>query len=106
MISKLVLVKTTHTIVWAVMAAATLYIVYCGYMNTLTPLLWFSIGLIMFEGIVLLINKWSCPLTAVAGKYTEDRRDNFDIYLPLYIARYNKIIFTTLFIIGIILVIF
>lgn len=106
MMSRLVLIKTVHTIIWAVLAAATLYIVYSGYTNKLTPLLWFCVGLIVFEGLVLLINKWSCPLTAVAGKYTEDRRDNFDIYLPLSLARYNKLIFTTLFVIGVILVIF
>jgi hypothetical protein len=32
-------------------------------------------------------------LTNVAARYTNDRRDNFDIVLPLWLARYNKIIF-------------
>jgi hypothetical protein len=44
------------------------------------------------------------PLTDLAGRYTEDRRDNFDIYLPLWLARRNKTIFGTLFAIGELLV--
>jgi hypothetical protein len=50
---------------------------------------------------VLVVNGFRCPLTDVAARYTDDRRDNFDIYLPLLIARYNKQIFGTLFVAGI-----
>jgi hypothetical protein len=41
-----------------------------------------------------------CPLTGVAARFTDDRRDNFDIYLPLWLARYNKPIFGWLFAAG------
>jgi hypothetical protein len=34
----------------------------------------------------------------VAARYTDDRRDNFDIYLPLWLARHNKLIFGWLFV--------
>ena len=44
-----------------------------------------------------------CPLTDVAGQFTEDRRDNFDIYLPEWLARHNKGIFGTLYVAGCIL---
>ena len=43
-----------------------------------------------------------CPLTDVAARYTSDRRDNFDIYLPLWLARYNKHVFGTLYVAGIV----
>ena len=33
-------------------------------------------------------------------KYTEDRRPNFDIYLPVWIAKYNKEVFGPLFVGG------
>ena len=49
---------------------------------------------------MLLLNRWSCPLTAVAARYTPDRRANFDIFLPLWLARNNKLIFGTLFVCG------
>ncbi|MBB1092471.1 hypothetical protein HUU61_14375 [Rhodopseudomonas palustris] len=38
-----------------------------------------------------------CPLTAVAARYTDERADNFDIYLPIWLARHNRLIFGTLF---------
>ncbi len=41
-----------------------------------------------------------CPLTDVAARYTEDRRDNFDIYLPEFLARHNKLIFGVLYVAG------
>jgi hypothetical protein len=49
---------------------------------------------------VLSVNRGKCPLTSIAAMYTEERRENFDIYLPLWLARYNKVIFGTLFICG------
>jgi hypothetical protein len=32
--------------------------------------------------------------------YTDDRRDNFDIYLPLWLARHNELVFGWLFAAG------
>lgn len=39
---------------------------------------------------------------ARGARYTDDRRDNFDIYLPLLMARYNKEIFGTLYVAGLV----
>ncbi|MEO0332204.1 MAG: hypothetical protein AAF223_11045 [Bacteroidota bacterium] len=58
----------------------------------------------MLETGVLLINRWRCLLSDVAARYTEAQNDNFDIYLPEWLARYNKTIFGTLFGIGLLLV--
>ena len=99
-------VKTIHTFIWAIMASAVLYVVYCGLTDKRNLLLWVSIGLIIFEGIALLLNKWDCPITSIAKKYTHDRKDNFDICLPNFIAKYSKRVFILLFIIGMILIIF
>jgi hypothetical protein len=46
------------------------------------------------------VNRRRCPLTDLAGRYTEERTDNFDIYLPLWLARRNKTIFGTIFAVG------
>jgi hypothetical protein len=53
--------------------------------------------LVLFEVLVLALNRWRCPLTGVAARYTDDRRANFDIYLPVWIARFNKEIFGPIF---------
>lgn len=94
-----------HTVIWVIMAGASFYILYAGIFNIFDTWLYISIGLLILETIVLIINKWTCPLTPMAMKYTENRADNFDIYLPLLVARYNKQIFGVIFVIGLILVI-
>lgn len=44
----------------------------------------------IMEGITLLIFKFFCPLTILAQKYSNSTKDNFDIYLPNWLARHNK----------------
>jgi hypothetical protein len=55
---------------------------------------------VLGETLVLLLNRWRCPLTDVAARHTQDRRDNFDIHLPEWLARHNKLIFGSLFVAG------
>lgn len=100
------IIKFTHTLIWAVMAFASFYILYAGITNTFNIILFISIILLFIETMVLLFNKWTCPLTPLAKKYTSNRNDNFDIYLPNWLAKHNKIIFGLIFAIGMILVIF
>ena len=57
----------------------------------------------MVEVVVIAANAWRCPLTAVAARYTDNREPNFDIYLPGWLARYNKEIFGPLFGVGVLL---
>lgn len=99
----IVLVKLSHTLVWAVMAAAVLHVVYCGLAGGGGRLLALSIFLVLAETAVLLFNKWRCPLTDVAARYAAPDRDNFDIYLPEWLARHNKLIFGGLFFFGLLL---
>lgn len=58
------------------------------------------IGVVLVEVLILVANGLRCPLTGVAARYTNDRRENFDIYLPLWVARNNKLIFGLLFLVG------
>lgn len=99
--TKLIAVKVVHTIVWAVFAGSIIAIpVYTsvGGVN----IAWGLIGFVFLEVVVLVLNRMRCPLTDVAGRYTSDRRDNFDIYLPLWLARYNKQLFGALYVAGIV----
>jgi hypothetical protein len=57
-------------------------------------------GAVLVECAILACNRGRCPLTDRAGRYTDERRDNFDIYLPLWLARNNKAIFGTLFLLS------
>ena len=72
---------------------------YTVIVNKIDKFVWIGIVLILLEGIVLLIFKKMCPLTIMARKYSDSAKDNFDIYLPNWLAKYNKQIYTTFFII-------
>lgn len=67
--------------------------------DKIDKLVWIGIALILLEGIVLLIFRKMCPLTILARKYSDSTKNNFDIYLPDWLAKHNKMIYTTLFII-------
>ncbi len=93
-------VKVIHTIAWGFFAGCILAIpVYAwrGQFSTAAVL----IAIVLVEVIVIAVNHGRCPLTAVAARYTDDRADNFDIYLPQWLARYNKAVFGSLFIAGV-----
>ena len=101
---KLIAVKLIHTLIWFVFAAAILYVCYAGVFNRVSRPVWYCIGLVLIEGVVLLINKGKCPLTSLACKYTDIQPIGFDIFLPAWLAKYNKILFSSLFIVGLLLV--
>ena len=79
---------------------------YAVVINKIDKFIWIGIGLIVLEGIVLLISNKVCPLTIVARKYSDSTKDNFDIYLPNWLAKWNKLIYTTLFILIVLGVIY
>ena len=93
-------IKIAHTLAWALFAGCILALPVAAYFHGF-PLAMLLIAIVLVEVVILFANGFRCPLTAVAARYTSDRRANFDIYLPLWIARYNKEIFGTLFIAGI-----
>ena len=97
--SALRVVKVVHTLAWALFAGCILALPLVAWRGAFDVAL-VLIGLVMLEIVVLAFNRWRCPLTAVAARYTDDRRDNFDIYLPLWLARWNKELFGTLFVLG------
>jgi hypothetical protein len=100
----LVAVKLLHTAIWALMAACVLAIPVFGWARRFDWALGAS-ALVLGECAVLAMNRGRCPLTGVAARYTDNRAENFDIYLPRWLARYNKQIFGTLFIAGEVIVI-
>ncbi len=91
-------IKIIHTVIWIFFNVVLFYMAYAVIVNKIDQYVWIGIGLIFLEGIVLLSFKKMCPLTILARKYSESTRDNFDIYLPNWLARNNKLIYTIFFI--------
>lgn len=101
---KLLLIKILHSLVWLFFVSIIFYILYSGLTGDITTFTWISIGLVIVEGLVLVIFRMFCPLTVMARKYSDSEKANFDIFLPEWLAKYNKEIFTSVYVVGVVLV--
>lgn len=95
----LIFIKMLHTIVWALLAGCILALPLAAARRRFD---WVMIltAIILMECAVISVNRGRCPLTDLAARFTAERDDNFDIYLPLWLARYNQVIFGALFVIN------
>ena len=103
--SKLTNIKVIHTVIWFFFNAVLFYMAYAVTINRIDKFVWIGIGCIVAEWIVLLYFKWQCPLTTIARKYSNSTKENFDIYLPNWLARNNKMIygvFIIIFVFGLV----
>src|ERR1700687_2064773 len=96
---KLKMIKLAHTAIWAIMAGAILAVPWAAWVARFRLAFGLTL-LVLGECLVLAMNGGRCPLTDVAANYTEERAANFDIYLPIWLARYNKQIFGSMFVAG------
>jgi len=103
---KLLTIKLIHTVIWLLFVIVIFYVLYSGITNNIDTYTWIGILLVIGEGLTLVIFKMFCPLTLIAKKYSNSEKDNFDIFLPNWLAKYNKILFTSIFVVGLVLVIY
>jgi len=103
---KLLAVKIVHTLIWIFYNIVIFYLLYAVIVNKIDYWVWLCVGMVLLEGIVLLLFNWFCPLTVVARKYSDSTKSNFDIFLPNWLAKNNKLIYTSLFGIAIIILIY
>ena len=96
---KLVFIKLIHTLVWFFFVGCIVGIPLASWQGNYALAAWLA-AFVLVEVLILALNHWRCPLTSIAARYTDDRQENFDIFLPLWLARYNKQIFGPLFVCG------
>ncbi len=92
-------IKTVHTLVWVFFVLCILAIPVMAWRGDYA-LAAFFFAFVAMEIAVLALNRWRCPLTPLAARFTTSRLSNFDIYLPQWLARWNKQIFGVLYAAG------
>lgn len=100
----LIFIKTLHTLIWVIMSAANFCAFYFAFTGQYDLWFWIPCLLIVSEIFIILFNDWHCPITPIAAKYTDDRKSNFDIYLPEWLAKYNVKIFSVIIVVEILVV--
>lgn len=101
--AKLIIIKAVHTAVWLFFNVVIFYMLYAVIVGRLDRWLWIGYALILMEGLILLLFKFFCPLTIIARRYSDSQKDNFDIYLPNWLARHNKLIYTGIMVVILII---
>ena len=95
-LKNLLTVKIIHTLIWLFFNVVIFYLLYAVLTDKIDKWVWIGLSLFVVEGIILVAFKMACPLTIIARKYSNSTKDNFDIFLPEWLAKYNKLIYTTL----------
>jgi hypothetical protein len=98
---KLFYIKLLHTIIWIAFNVIIFYFVYTVIIDEVNAWTWICLGLIGLETLTLMLFKTICPVTLIARKYSNSKKDNFDIFLPNWLARHNKLIYSVIVFIGI-----
>ncbi len=101
--TKLLGIKAVHTVVWGFFVAVIGYVLYCGIADRITWHTWAASALVVGEGVVLMLFQRHCPLTLLARRYSSSPKDNFDIFLPNWLARHNQLIFTSIYVFALLL---
>jgi len=92
-------IKLIHTLVWMLFAGCIVAIPFASVQGEHVIAAWLA-AIVALEVVILAMNGWNCPLTSIATRYTTDRQPNFDIYLPSWLAKNNKLIFGALYVAG------
>lgn len=83
-------IRMVHTIAWVAFASSIVAIPIVTLAGSVPTSLWLSL-LVWMEVFILAVNRMRCPLTGIARRYTSDRSDNFDIFLPEWLAKHNQV---------------
>lgn len=101
----LALIRTTHTVIYLVMAMSTLYLVFAGITGAAGLWLWVSLGLLGVESAVFVGNGFKCPLTGLAVAYGAAKGYAFDTFLPERVTRLTFRVFGSLMASGLVLLV-
>jgi len=104
--SRLTIIKLVHTLVWLFFNVVIFYLFYAVVTGKIDKWVWICLSLIALETVILVLFKMMCPLTVMARKYSDSTKDNFDIYLPEWLARHNKQVYTGIMFIILMLTIY
>jgi hypothetical protein len=92
-------IKVLHTAVWAFFVGCIVSLPLAGWFRRFDIAL-LLVSCVLVECAVLALNRGQCPLTPIAARFTVDLSPSFDIYLPPWIAKWNKVLFGSLFVVN------
>ncbi len=86
MLRSITFIKSAHTLAFIALSVANLLVLYSALTGRVTATTGVAMALVLGEGIVLILNGWSCPLTTYAEKLGAVSGQVTDIFLPKWFA--------------------
>ena len=97
----LFVVRALHTIIYVVMASATIAVLFAGLTGATGRWLWLALGLVLIEAAVFIGCGMRCPLTAVAVRYGATRDGAYDTFFPEPCTRHTLTVFGPMMALGV-----
>ena len=103
----LVSIKTVHTLIFLLMSAAILYVLYSGLTRRYDAWLVIALGAVVLECVVFLANNRRCPLTKWARQYGDANGNDWiaDIFLPARFAPKIPLVCGGLFVVSLLVLV-
>lgn len=101
--NKLFILKSIHIIIFIFISFCVIYTFYAGVTKTYNWILVLAIGAVLIEGLILLFNKWQCPLTNLVKDYGDETGRVTDMFCPAWFAPHVFRTYSALYAIGLIL---
>ena len=100
-------IKTLHTLIFLLMSAAILVVLYCGLTRTYNLWLVVAFAAVILECVVFLANNRRCPLTKWARNYGDATGNDWlaDIFLPAWFAPKIPLLCGGLFVVSLIVLV-
>ena len=99
---KVFVIKFIHSILFWFMVFSLFYILYCAVTGKYDWTLIIAIGIILLDGLSIVLNHGRCHLTTLAERYGAENGSVSDIFWPRRCTRYVFKFFTVVFAIEIV----
>jgi hypothetical protein len=86
MLRSLIFIKVVHSLAFWFLSVANLIVLSSALSGRISTLTWVALGVLLIEGIVLILNGWQCPLRTYAEDIGAVSGQVTDIFLPKWFA--------------------
>ncbi len=86
MLHSITFIKSLHTVIFFFLSGFLAILLYEVIVDQITYFTWIAVTLLLVEGVVLMANGWSCPLTTYAENVGAIDGQVADIFLPKWFA--------------------
>lgn len=104
--TKLIFIKTIHTLIYIVMVWAVFYLLYAAITKSYTLAFYVALSLLVLEAIIFTASGLKCPLTSLAKKYGDTKGYVGDLFIPEKYAKYTFRVFGSLFGLALLILLF